>query len=106
MTDIASRTTEMDDEPKKPRLVVLAEKRMERRKAEDRGTLFGLMESLEERAENLEATGDHEFAIELRAAIYCISCAMNTMHAQFDIELACDQLDQLLEPDEDEAPEQ
>jgi hypothetical protein len=83
----------MGDKPTKHHL---AEKR--------RGTMFGLIESLDKRAMTLEAAGDHEFAIELRAAVHCISCAMNMMHAQFDIELACDELDQLLELDEREAP--
>jgi hypothetical protein len=104
--DDAPRTAEMDDGPKKPRLVVLAEKRLERRKAADRGTMFGLMESLEDRAKALEAAGDREFAIELRAAVHCISCTMNMMHSHFDIDAACEELGRLLEPDEDEAPEQ
>jgi hypothetical protein len=103
---VTKRTLTMNDEPKKPRLVVLAEKRLERRKTEEPETLFGLMESLEERAAALEAAGDHEFAIELRAAVFCISCAMHVMRAQLDLEDACEELDKLLEPNDDEAPEQ
>jgi hypothetical protein len=87
----------MTDEPEKPRptLVSIAEKRKARRDEEDRGTLYGLADSLEARAKVAEDAGDHELAIEMMAAHHATWVAINFEGAMLALDMAYEELDKL-----------
>src|SRR4051794_5446379 len=65
----------MADEPDKPKLVSLSERRNARAKAEDDELLWGLAERLAARAKAAEEAGDHEMAVEMRAASEAVHAA-------------------------------
>jgi hypothetical protein len=89
------RNMQMADDPdnsKQPKLVSLSEKRKARSKAEDDEFLFGLADRLAARAETAEAAGDHETAIEMKAASEAVHaadflsmalCAMESAHEEW-----------------------
>jgi hypothetical protein len=89
----------MTDEPddKKPRLVSLGEKRKARAKAEDDEFLWGLTDRLAARAEAAEAAGDHEMAIEMRAAREAVHAADFLNMALFAMESAHEEWEKLQE---------
>jgi hypothetical protein len=88
---------QMTDDPddKKPRLVSLSEKRKARAKAEDDEWLWGLEDRLDARAEAAEKAGDHETAIEMRAASHAVHAAYSLNMALFAMESAHDEWEKL-----------
>ena len=83
------------DDPKKPKLVSLIEKRAARMKAEDDEFLMGLSERLRLRAEAAEKAGDRETAIEMRAASAAVNAADFLNMALAEMEIAHEEWDKL-----------
>jgi hypothetical protein len=83
------------DDPKRPTLVSLSEKRKARAKAEDDEFLWGLADRLKTRAEAAEAAGDHEMAVEMRAASEAVHAADFLNMALYAMEAAHEEWDKL-----------
>lgn len=86
-----------NDDPKKPKLVSLSDKRKARAKAEDDEFLSGLSQRLLERAEAAQQAGDEEMAIEMRAASAAVDAADFLSMALMAMDMAHDEWDSLKE---------
>ena len=84
-----------NDDPKKPKLVSLSDKRKARAKAEDDEFLSGLSQRLTARAEAAEEAGDRELAIEMRAASAAVDATDFLNMALMAMEIAHNEWDQL-----------
>ena len=87
--------TDDPEDPKRPTLVSLSDKRKARAKAEDDELLWSLAERLKARAEAAEASGDHEMATEMRAASEAVHAADFLNMALNAMENAHDEWDKL-----------
>ena len=88
----------MADEPDDPKLVSLSERRKARAKAEDDEMLWGLANRLAARAKAAEEAGDHEMAVEMRAASEAVHAADYLNLALCAMEAAHDEWEKLKRP--------